>query len=138
MFSSGAREALVTQLRKRKRENLVYHIDIDLLRDVIEFLSVFSDLFDMLEYANEPTLQIVVPIYYTLNELWQIKEEVCEIQKFLKAEFLPTLIEKLWNSIGMLHLSATFLDPTLKLFTFVRSTADREVSLYRSKNLLLF
>ena len=80
----------------------------------------------MLEYANEPSLQNVVPIYYTLHELWQIKEEDCEIQKFLNAEFLPTLTEKLWNSIAMLHLSATFLDPTLKLFTFVRSTAERE------------
>ena len=78
-FILVSREDLVTELRKRKRENLVYHIDIDLLRDVVEFLSVFSDLFDMLEYANEPTLQNVVPIYYTLYELWQIKEEDCEI-----------------------------------------------------------
>ena len=64
MFSSilVSREALVTELRKRKRENLVYHIDIDLYFDVAEFLC-FSDLFDMLEYANEPSLQNMVPIY---------------------------------------------------------------------------
>ena len=37
----------------------------------------------------------------------------------------------------MLHLSATFLDPTLKLFTFVRSTADREGFLVQVKESLI-
>ena len=37
----------------------------------------------------------------------------------------------------MLHLSATFLDPTLKLFTFVRSTADREGFLVQVKKSLI-
>ena len=37
----------------------------------------------------------------------------------------------------MLHLSATFLDPTLKLFTFVRSIADREGFLVQVKESLI-
>ena len=37
----------------------------------------------------------------------------------------------------MLHLSATFLDPTLKLFTFVRSTADRDGFLVQVKESLI-
>ena len=37
----------------------------------------------------------------------------------------------------MLHLSATFLDPMLKLFTFVRSTADREDFLVQVKESLI-
>ena len=132
-----SRETLVIELRKRKRENLMYHFDIDLLREVVEFLSGFSDLFDLLEYANKPTLQNVVPVYYTLYELWQIKEEDSEIQQVLKAEFLPVLTEKFWNSIGMLHLSATFLDPSLRSFTFVRSKVDREGFFRQIKESLL-
>ena len=132
-----SRETLVIELRKRKRENLMYHFDIDLLGEVVEFLSGFSDLFDLLEYANKPTLQNVVPVYYTLYELWQIKEEDSEIQQVLKAEFLPVLTEKLWNSIGMLHLSATFLDPSLRSFTFVRSKVDREGFFRQIKESLL-
>ncbi|KAI6651069.1 Transposase [Oopsacas minuta] len=132
-----SRETLVIEIRKRKRENLIYHFDIDLLREVVEFLSGFSDLFDLLEYANKPTLQNVVPVYYTLDELWQIKEEDSEIQQVLKAEFLPVLTEKLWDSIGMLHLSATFLDPSLRSFTFVRSKVDREGFFRQIKESLL-
>ncbi|KAI6650786.1 Hobo element transposase HFL1 [Oopsacas minuta] len=108
-----------------------------LLREVVEFLSGFSDLFDLLEYANKPTLQNLVPVYYTLYELWQIKEEDSEIQQVLKAEFLPVLTEKLWNSIEMLHLSATFLDPSLRSFTFVRSKVDREGFFRQIKESLL-
>lgn len=100
---------------------------MDLLREVVDFLSVFSDLFDLLECANKPTLQNVVPVYYTLYELWEINEEDSEIQKGLKAEFLPVLTDKLWeSSIGMLHLTATFLDPSLKLFKYLRSRVNRE------------
>ena len=84
MFFSilASRETIVIELRKRKRENLMYHFDIDLLCEVVEFLSVFSDLFDLLEYAKKRTLQNVVPVYYTLYELWQIKEKDSEIQQF--------------------------------------------------------
>ena len=77
----------------------------------------------MLEYANEPTLQNVVPVYYTLYEHFQVKEEDSEILQLMKTNFLALLTDKLWNdSIGMLHLTATFLDPSLRLFKFARST----------------
>ena len=134
MFSSiqVSKEVLVTELRMRKRENLIYQINIDLLQEVVEFLSVYSELFDLLEYANEPTLQNALPIYYTLYEYFQVKEEDSEILQLMKTNFLAVLTDKLWNdSIGMLHLTATFLDPSLRLFKFVKSTADREGYLVR-------
>jgi len=59
MFSSTAasHEVLVRELKTRKKEHLVAHIDVDLLNDVVAFLSVFPPLFDILEYANVPTMQ---------------------------------------------------------------------------------
>ena len=129
---------ILTELRKRKRENLIYQINIDLLQEVVEFLSVYSELFDLLEYANEPTLQNVVPVYYTLYEHFQVKEEDSEILQLMKTNFLAVLTDKLWNdSIGMLHLTATFLDPSLRLFKFVKSTADREGYFSQIKESLL-
>ncbi len=51
-----------------KKENLISRLDVDLLREVVDFLNVFASLFDMLEFANIPTLQNTLPVYYTLYE----------------------------------------------------------------------
>ena len=81
----------------------------------------------MLEYANEPTLQNVVPVYYTLCEPFQVKKEDSETLQLMKTKFIAVLTNKLWNdSIGMLHLTATLLDSSLRLFKVVKYTVDRE------------
>jgi hypothetical protein len=128
MFSSisKSREVLVLLLRARKRENLISRIDVDLLNEVVSFLEVFPSLFDILEYANIPTLQSSLPVYYTLYEAWQPQSSDTPSIALMKKEFLMALTNKYWNSLNMLHFVATFLDPSLRGFVFVRKAADRQ------------
>ena len=46
MFSSilKSRDVLLKELRDRKRENLISRIGVDLLREIVEFLAIFSCL----------------------------------------------------------------------------------------------
>ncbi len=128
MFSSisESHEALLPVLRERKKEHLVARIDIDQLNEVVAFLKIFPSLFDLLEYANIATLQNTLPVYYTLYEAWQPNRLDSELLAQLKTEFLTALSNKFWISVNMLHFIATFLDPTLKEFVFVKNNADRD------------
>ena len=80
MFSSilESRDALVKKLRERKKENLISRINVDLLQVVVDFLEVFSSRFDMLKFADKPTLQNALPVYYTFYEQWQQKDKDTE------------------------------------------------------------
>ncbi|KAI6661971.1 Hobo element transposase HFL1 [Oopsacas minuta] len=124
-----SREALLFELRNRKREHLISRINIDLLRDVVDFLEPLSTFFDMLEFANVPTLQNGLPVYYTLYETWKPNDSDNTIITTLKSKFLKFLTEKFWSSLGMLHFVATYLDPSLRYFAFVTSVADRNLFL---------
>jgi hypothetical protein len=128
MFTSiwKSREALVPVLREKKKEQLIARIDIDLLNDVVSFFRVFPSLFDILEYANIPTLQNSLPVYYTLYEEWQPQTSDGESTALMKTEFLKALTNKYWNSLNMLHFVATFLDPSLRDFLFVRNVKERQ------------
>jgi len=139
MFSSisKSREALVPILRARKKEQLIARIDIDLLNEVVTFLDVFPSLFDILEYANIPTLQNSLPVYYTLYEAWQHKPSDSSSVRLMKTEFLAALTNKYWNSLNMLHFVATYLDPSLRAFAFVTKSADRQGFFKQVKDCLL-
>jgi len=128
MFSSvdASREALVRELKPRKKEHLIARIDVDLLKDIVEFLSVFPPLFDILEYANVPTLQNALPVYYTLYQAWQPDSNDTESLLLLKRHFLQILDAKYWTSLTMLHFTASYLDPSLKHFRFVTDLNDRD------------
>jgi len=128
MFSSisASQDALVRELKPRKKEHLIARIDIDLLHEVVTFLSIFPSLFDILEYANVATLQNVLPVYYTLYRAWQPDFDDTDKLSELKRQFLTVLDNKYWTSITMLHFAATFLDPSLKHFRFVTNLDDRD------------
>ena len=51
-------DALVIELRNPKKEHIISRIQIDLLRDVVDFLEPLSTFFVMLEFANVQTLQL--------------------------------------------------------------------------------
>ena len=59
MFTSVAesRQALIRELKPRKKKHLIARIDIDLQNEVVSFLAVSPALSDILEYANVVTLQ---------------------------------------------------------------------------------
>lgn len=104
---------------------------------MVSFLEIFPPLFDILEYANIPTLQNSLPVYHTLYEAWQPKSSDAESVALMKREFLKALTDKNWASLNMLHFVATFLDPTLRGFLFVRNLADRQGYLKQVNDSLL-
>ena len=58
---------------------------------------------------NQP-FQNVIPVYYTLYEHFQVKEENSEILQPMKTKFTAVLTDKSWDdSIGMLYLTLCFL-----------------------------
>ena len=78
MFTSisQSRDALFRELKIRQKEHLIIliaRIDVELLNEVVTFVSVFPTLFDVLEYANVATLQNALPVFYTLYERWQLQ-----------------------------------------------------------------
>jgi hypothetical protein len=139
MFSSisRSREALVPLLRARKKEQLIARIDVDLLNQVVLFLHLLPSLFDILEYANIPTLQNSLPVYYTLYEAWQPQLSDTQSVALMKKEFLTALTNKYWNSLNMLHFVASFLDPSLRGFLFVKKPTDRQGFFNQVKKSLL-
>jgi len=139
MFSSvsKSRDALIPLLRARKKEQLIARIDVDLLNEVVLFLDVLPSLFDILEYANIPTLQNSLPVYYTLYEAWQPQFSDSRSVALMKREFLMALTDKYWNSLNMLHFVATFLDPSLRQFLFVKNLTDRQGFFKQVKKSLL-
>ena len=124
-----SRDVLFVELRNRKKEHLISRIDVDLLREVVNFLEPMSTFFDILEFANVPSLQNGLPVYYTLEETWKPNDLDNSIIKSLKSKFLKFLIEKFWSSLGMLHFVASYLDPSLRSFAFVTADNDRNLFL---------
>ena len=106
------------ELNPRKKAHIIARIDVDLLNDVVEFLSVFPAIFDILEYVDVPTLQNALPVFYTLYQAWQPDSNDADNLSLLKREFIEVLQVKYWPSLTMLHFAATFLDPSLKHFSF--------------------
>ena len=96
MFASisQSRDALFRELKIRKKEHLIARLDVDLLNEVVTFLSVFPTLFDMLEYANVATLQNALPVFYTLYEGWQLQASDSEKVALTKREFLKVLNDR--------------------------------------------
>ena len=91
----------------------------------MEFLSVFPPLFDILEYANVPTLQNALPLY----QAWQPDSNDTESLLLLKRHFLQILDAKYWTSLTMLHFIASYLDPSLKRDGFFRQVREAIISL---------
>ena len=114
------------ELNPRKKAYLIARINVDLLNDVVEFRSVFPAIYDILEYADVPTLQNALPVFYTLYQAWQPDSNDADNLSLLKREFLKVPQVKYWPSLTMLHSAATFLDPSLKHFRFVTDMNDRD------------
>ena len=135
MFSSisKSRDVLAVLLKERKKETLIGRIDVDILNEIVEFLNIFPPLFDILEYANIPTLQNSLPVYYTLYEAWQPQLSDTDLLSRLKKEFEKALTNKYWDSLKMLHFVATYLDLTLKKFLFVKDITDRQSFVKQAK-----
>ena len=77
-------EKLRDILCERQKLNYITRIDIDLVNQIAAFLKPATKLFDKLEGANAPTLQIVLLSYYTLYEQFQPNPEENEVLTLCK------------------------------------------------------
>ena len=119
-------EALKPLLRDKRREDLVATIDKSLLNEVLQILEKAEDIFDILEYSFVSTLQFVLPAFYKLQNFWcNLSALDSAAGRILKRNLVSALDTKLWDDITALHVAATYLDPSLKTFSFVRDTKER-------------
>lgn len=127
MFESieESRAALISILKVRKREHLIARIYMDVPKEVVAFLKPFNTVFDLLEFANEPTIQNVLPSYYLLRNSFQPAPNDSEVVSVLKRRFEEAIDAKWWTSISHLHIAAVYLDPSLRGFAMTTNDNDR-------------
>jgi len=112
LFFDGSHGSWVTSclpMTHQPQAHLIARIDTDLLNDVVVFLSVFPSIFDILEYADVPTLPNAFPVIYTLYHTWKPDSSDTDKLSLLKREFLKVLHAKYSPSLTMLHFAAIFL-----------------------------
>ena len=119
-------DALRPLLRDRKRDDLLVNIGIVLLEEVLKILQKAEAMFDILEYSYIVTLQSVLPAYYLLRNYWsELPTTDCAAERILKRNLVMALDEKMWMDITTLHVAASYLDPSLKSFSFVKDGKER-------------
>ncbi len=88
---------------------------MQLLSEISDLMGKFSLIFDNLEFSNRPTLQNVIPSYYSMIEYCVVeRKRKNSYINLLKAEIAKELDDKYWTSTTQLHWVATYLDPSFK------------------------
>ena len=123
---SKSYEALKPLLRDKRSEDLVAAIEKLLLEEVLHILEKAEDIFDILEYSFVSTLQFVLPSFYKLQNFWcNLSASDTAAGHILKRNVVSALDTKLWEDITALHVATSYLDPSLKGFSFVRDAEER-------------
>ncbi|CAF1199474.1 unnamed protein product [Didymodactylos carnosus] len=117
-------------LEKKREDDRLYRINKHLLDDIVKLMENFVAIFDILEFSFKPTLQNVVPAYYSMCSYVEI-DPVNDrpVIRALKLEIQKTLDSKYWPSITRMHCVATFLDPSLKYLLFVEEKKYRDLQM---------
>ena len=127
-FCSIARsyEALKPLLREKRQEDLVAAIEKSLLEEVLNILEKAEEIFVILEYSFVPSLQFDLPAFYKLQKFWsQLSATDTAAGRVLKRNLVMALDSKMWEDISALHVAASYLDPSLKGFLFVKDTGEQ-------------
>ena len=120
-------DALRPLLMDKRREDLVVNTDIVLVEEVLQILGKAETMFDILEYSYISTLQSVLPAYYKLRNSWSEHLSTDSATgRILKRNLVSALDGKMWVDINALHVAASYLDPSLKSFSFVKDTRERK------------
>lgn len=128
-FSSISKsyDALKPLLREKRQEDLILAVEREILEEVLSILQKAEEIFDFLEYSYICTLQFVLPSFYKLRAFWSAKSTTDSVAgRVLKRHLISCLDEKLWPDISALHVTASWLDPTLKSFSFVKDIGERD------------
>jgi len=123
---SKSYEALKPLLREKRREDLVATVEKSLLDEVLHILEKAEEIFDILEYSFLPSLQFVLPAFYKLRNFWcEVSAADTAASRVLKRNLVVALDSKMWEDVTALHVASSYLDPSLKGFSFVRDAGER-------------
>jgi hypothetical protein len=59
---------LIHLLEPMFEEKQILSINQNLLKNIVDLMMKFCQIFDQLEFSNQPTLQSVVPAYYAMSD----------------------------------------------------------------------
>ena len=130
-------EALRPLLRDKRREDFITSIENSLLEEVLGILKKAESTFDLLKFSFVPTLHLVLPSFYQLHNFWsETKATDTAVGHILKRNLVMALDGKMWKDIVALHVTATWLDPTLKSFSFVGNSEERQALLHQAETVI--
>ena len=94
---------------------------------MFEILQKAEAMFDILEYSYIVTLQSVLPAYYILRNYWsQLSTTDSAAGHILKRKLVAALDDKMWADITAIHVAASYLDPSLKSFSFIKGVKEQK------------
>lgn len=117
--SIAASHSKLCEILDPKRKKLIYLIDLELVKEVHSFLKKFEEIFDSLEKSCEPSINLVLPSYYSMVKMLQAEETDSTTTKIMKTEFLLSIKYKFFKSIKDIHFIASFLDSRYKNLKFL-------------------
>ena len=104
---------------------------------MLGILKKAESTFDILEFSFIPTLHLVLPSFYQLHNFWsETKATDTGAGRILKRNLVMALDEKMWKDIVALHVAATWLDPTLKSFSFVSNSEEQNALLKQAETIV--
>ena len=103
----------------------------------MKILKKAESTFDILEFSFIPTLYFVLPSFYQLRNFWsETKATDTAAGRILKRNLVKALDNKMWKDVVALHVTATWLDPTLKSFSFVSNSEKRQALLCQAETVV--
>ena len=130
-------EALRSLIRDKRREDLIISIENSLLEEILEIFKKAESTFDILEFSFIPTLHLVLLSFYQLRNFWsETKATDTAAGRILKRNLVTALDDKMWKDVVALHVTATWLDPTLKLFSFVSNSEEQQALLRQAETVV--
>ena len=88
-------------------------------REIRDVTNGVKDLFESMEKAGEPTMQLVVPAYYLMAKRLQPVQGQTQVAAKFRFNLMKYMDSKFWTSIKALHWLACFLDPSFRNFGFL-------------------
>ena len=108
-----------TTYERKRCENLVAE---SLLEEVLHILKKAEEIFDILEYLFVPSLQFALPAFYKLQNFWSELSATDTAAGCVLKRNLVTALDS--EDITGLHDGASYLDPSLKGFSFVKDAVE--------------
>ena len=120
-------DALVPLLTAKDKLPLIASVNRALNREIFNLTKNVKEVFESLEKADVPTLNLVVPSYYLLTSKFVATDDDSKTLATFKAKLLKYMDSKYYTSVKAMHWMACYLDPTFKKFSFMPATNATDV-----------